>query len=198
MVELRFNAAEADATNPPAPRVEVGIIHGIEDFVGEDDSRVVVGGNDSVRESWSSSNCCRGREGDDRDAAKRETVVYGEADILSLADSAGISSCEIIVRNVLSRVYCQLSEMGVACTLRMPGRATPCIDPLRSEYPPSPPSAALINPTGFSFWRKNSALRVRSISPTFSRSIRRSSAPPRVGESSLSFAVSFQRVYNKE
>ena len=124
MVELRFNAADADATNPPAPRVEVGIIHGIEGFVGEDDSRVVVGGNESVRESCSSSNFCRGMEGDDRDAVKRETVEYGELDILSFVGSAGISSREIMVRNVLSRVYCQRSEMCRECTLRIPGRPT--------------------------------------------------------------------------
>ena len=192
-VELRFNAADADATNPPAPRVEVGIIHGIEGFVGDDDSRVVIGGNDSVRESCS-SNCCRGREGDDRDAVKRDTVEYGELDILSFADSRGMSSREIMVRNVLSRVYCQPSEMCRECTLRTPGGPTLYVDSLRSEYPPSPPSVALMNPTGFSFWRKNSAFRPRSISPTFSRSILRSSGAPRVGESSLSFAASFQRV----
>jgi hypothetical protein len=33
-VELRFRAAEA--TKPPAPRVVVGIIHGIAGFVGDD------------------------------------------------------------------------------------------------------------------------------------------------------------------
>jgi len=44
-VELRFNAA--DATKPPAPRVEDGINHGIDGFVGEVDSLGV--GNDSVR-----------------------------------------------------------------------------------------------------------------------------------------------------
>jgi hypothetical protein len=44
IVELRFNAA--DATKPPAPRVE-GINHGIDVFVGEADSLGV--GNDSVR-----------------------------------------------------------------------------------------------------------------------------------------------------
>lgn len=44
-VELLFNAA--DATNPPAPRVEDGINHGIFGLVGDVDSLGV--GNDSVR-----------------------------------------------------------------------------------------------------------------------------------------------------
>jgi hypothetical protein len=43
MVELRFKAAEA--TNPPAPRVDEGISHGMEGFVGE----CSASGADSVR-----------------------------------------------------------------------------------------------------------------------------------------------------
>ena len=47
-VELRFEAA--DATNPPAPRVDEGIIHGIDGFVEvESSSLSVFEGNDSVR-----------------------------------------------------------------------------------------------------------------------------------------------------
>ena len=43
-VELRFKAAEA--TNPPAPRVEEGIIHGITGFV---DAPISLGGAESMR-----------------------------------------------------------------------------------------------------------------------------------------------------
>ena len=71
IVELRFRAA--DATNPPAPRVEVGIVQGMEGFVGEEDSRAR--GSDSERERFSSSKAWQARAGDDREAAKRETVL---------------------------------------------------------------------------------------------------------------------------
>jgi hypothetical protein len=71
IVELRFRAA--DATNPPAPRVDVGIVHGIEGFVGEEDP--CVRGSDSERERVSSSNVSEARAGEEREAAKRETVV---------------------------------------------------------------------------------------------------------------------------
>jgi len=47
-VELRFKAA--DATKPPAPRVDEGIIHGIDGFAEvEISSFSVFEGNDSVR-----------------------------------------------------------------------------------------------------------------------------------------------------
>jgi hypothetical protein len=71
IVELRFRAA--DATKPPAPRVEVGIVHGMEGFVGDEDS--LVRGSDSERERVSSSNVSEARAGEEWDAAKRETVV---------------------------------------------------------------------------------------------------------------------------
>jgi len=50
-VELRFNAA--DATKPPAPRVDDGINHGIDGLVGDGDSLGGVG-SESVRRRSSS------------------------------------------------------------------------------------------------------------------------------------------------
>jgi hypothetical protein len=71
-VELLFNAA--DATKPPAPRVEDGIIHGIDGLVGEE---VSLGGVDSVR-STGSSLICDVSEGVERDDVNRETALYGD------------------------------------------------------------------------------------------------------------------------
>jgi len=71
-VELLFNAAEA--TNPPAPRVEEGIIHGMAGFDGDEGSFV---GADSVLSSGSSF-IWEEREGVEWDALNRETALYGE------------------------------------------------------------------------------------------------------------------------
>ena len=70
-VELRFSAA--DATNPPAPRVDEGIIHGIDGFVGDVDSLCGVG-NESIQRRSSSSNWDP-NDGEDLEAAKRDTVL---------------------------------------------------------------------------------------------------------------------------
>jgi len=99
-VELRFNAAEA--TNEPAPRVEDGIIHGILGFVGELGwLGVDCEGNDSVRVSASSCNV-DAKDGVDFEAVNRETVLYGELDVVSLLESEGISCCDIMDKKVFS------------------------------------------------------------------------------------------------
>jgi hypothetical protein len=100
-VELRFRAA--DATKPPAPRVDDGIIHGIEGLVGDVDS-LCGAGNESVRRKSSSWSWVV-KDGEDLDAAKRDTVLYGDLSLTSVGGSIGISFCDIIVRKVLSLVY---------------------------------------------------------------------------------------------
>jgi hypothetical protein len=94
-VELRLSAAEA--TNPPAPRVDDGIIQGIFGFVGDSFGF----GNDSVRRNVSSFESDT-KDGEDLDAANRETEEYGDVPARGSVDSEGMSCCEIIVRKVLS------------------------------------------------------------------------------------------------